>query len=39
MARALFDWPVNHERRGFDEERALPVGDIVDPARILDRRE
>jgi len=23
LARALFDWLVNHERRGFDEERAM----------------
>ncbi len=23
VARALFDWLVNHERRGFDEERAM----------------
>jgi hypothetical protein len=23
LARALFDWLVNRERRGFDEERAM----------------
>jgi hypothetical protein len=23
VAGALFDWLVNHERRGFDEERAM----------------
>jgi len=23
VARALFDWLVNHERRGFEKEKAM----------------